>query len=258
MIRNRTKTPSRPAAVALAAGVLATAQAAFASGPCDVVVFAEGFESATTDPRFETFFAGQNFQGDGGILWLVENNSIDIGTNDAEPSNFRVYEGRYAVDLSGFSFGTISIEIPVEAGRRYELAFRYARNGIAPAASVAYSVIGGGEALASGSVTHDIGFSEYLLETARFVANADSVTLRFENTEGRGPAGIALDAVSVTRLAEPCRVDLDGDCEPTLFDFLAFQNLFSAGDPIADFDGDGALTIFDFLAFQNAFAAGCP
>ena len=56
----------------------------------------------------------------------------------------------------------------------------------------------------------------------------------------------------------PCRVDLDGDGELTFFDFLAFQNLFAAGDPDADFDGDGALTFFDFLAFQNEFAAGCP
>jgi len=56
----------------------------------------------------------------------------------------------------------------------------------------------------------------------------------------------------------PCRADLDGDGDLTLFDFLAFQNLFDAGDPVADFDGDGSLTIFDFLAFQNAFDAGCP
>ncbi|MFG0285299.1 MAG: GC-type dockerin domain-anchored protein [Phycisphaerales bacterium JB039] len=55
-----------------------------------------------------------------------------------------------------------------------------------------------------------------------------------------------------------CRVDLDGDGELTFFDFLAFQNLFGAGDLAADFDGDGALTLFDFLAFQNEFAAGCP
>jgi hypothetical protein len=26
----------------------------------------------------------------------------------------------------------------------------------------------------------------------------------------------------------------------------------------ADLDGDGRLTIFDFLAFQNEFSAGCP
>ncbi|MEO1008691.1 MAG: GC-type dockerin domain-anchored protein [Planctomycetota bacterium] len=51
-------------------------------------------------------------------------------------------------------------------------------------------------------------------------------------------------------------LDLDGDL--TLFDFLAFQNLFATGDPLADFDGDGDLTLFDFLAFQNAFDAGCP
>jgi hypothetical protein len=55
-----------------------------------------------------------------------------------------------------------------------------------------------------------------------------------------------------------CVADLDADGELTIFDFLAFQNLFDAGDPTADFDGDGTLTLFDFLAFQNAFDAGCP
>ncbi|UYV13921.1 MAG: integrin alpha [Phycisphaera sp.] len=55
-----------------------------------------------------------------------------------------------------------------------------------------------------------------------------------------------------------CPADLDGDGELTIFDFLAFQNLFDAMDPAADFDGDGDFTIFDFLAFQNAFDAGCP
>ncbi len=54
-----------------------------------------------------------------------------------------------------------------------------------------------------------------------------------------------------------CRVDLDGDGSLTLFDFLAFQNAFDAGDLLADFDGDGSLTLFDFLQFQNEFDAGC-
>ena len=54
-----------------------------------------------------------------------------------------------------------------------------------------------------------------------------------------------------------CAADFDGDGELTLFDFLAFQNAFDAGDASADFDGDGSLTLFDFLAFQNAFDAGC-
>jgi len=55
-----------------------------------------------------------------------------------------------------------------------------------------------------------------------------------------------------------CAPDLDLDGQLTIFDFLTFQNLFDAGDPLADFDGDGELTLFDFLAFQNAFDAGCP
>ncbi|MFI4916817.1 MAG: GC-type dockerin domain-anchored protein [Phycisphaerales bacterium JB060] len=54
-----------------------------------------------------------------------------------------------------------------------------------------------------------------------------------------------------------CQADLDGDGVLTVFDFLEFQNLFTAGDPRADFDGDGRLTVFDFLEFQTEFARGC-
>jgi hypothetical protein len=54
-----------------------------------------------------------------------------------------------------------------------------------------------------------------------------------------------------------CVADLDLDGTLTIFDFLAFANLFQDGDAQADFDGDGELTIFDFLAFQTAFDAGC-
>ena len=54
-----------------------------------------------------------------------------------------------------------------------------------------------------------------------------------------------------------CYADFDQDGALTIFDFLAFQNAFDAGDTAADCDGDGALTLFDFLCFQNAFDAGC-
>ena len=67
-----------------------------------------------------------------------------------------------------------------------------------------------------------------------------------------------IDDVLLVEATAGCRVDLDGDGELTLFDFLTFSNLFDAGDPLADFDGDGALTLFDFLTFSNEFDAGCP
>jgi len=86
-----------------------------------------------------------------------------------------------------------------------------------------------------------------------FIGARGALTLEMEvllSPFGGGGAG--------WRLAESaCRADLDGDGELTIFDFLEFQNLFDAGDPLADFDGDGELTLFDFLAFQNAFDAGC-
>jgi hypothetical protein len=47
-----------------------------------------------------------------------------------------------------------------------------------------------------------------------------------------------------------------------IFDFLCFQNRYTAGHPYAcDCDrttGGGTCDVFDFLCFQNAFAAGCP
>ncbi len=49
------------------------------------------------------------------------------------------------------------------------------------------------------------------------------------------------------------RADLDSDGALTVFDFLAFQNFFDAGNMRADFDFSETLDIFDFLAFQNAF-----
>ncbi|OAB61299.1 hypothetical protein AY599_23350 [Leptolyngbya valderiana BDU 20041] len=49
------------------------------------------------------------------------------------------------------------------------------------------------------------------------------------------------------------RADLNDDGVLDIFDFLAFQNLFDAGDLRADFDLSETLDIFDFLAFQNAF-----
>ncbi|MFI4915972.1 MAG: GC-type dockerin domain-anchored protein [Phycisphaerales bacterium JB060] len=67
----------------------------------------------------------------------------------------------------------------------------------------------------------------------------------------------AYDAQKRAYRALGCPADFDCDGELTLFDFLAFQNAFDAGDPAADFDGDGALTFFDFLAFFTAYDGGC-
>ncbi|MGD1917054.1 MAG: S8 family serine peptidase [Phycisphaerales bacterium] len=97
---------------------------------------------------------------------------------------------------------------------------------------------------------------------------AGTHALRVEFFERGGGAGLIMSirgtdgvkrVVSAGDLSRPidCPADLDGDGQLTLFDFLAFQNAFDAGDPAADFDGNGVLNIFDFLEFQNQFATGC-
>lgn len=54
-----------------------------------------------------------------------------------------------------------------------------------------------------------------------------------------------------------CDADLDGNGVLDLFDFLAFTNLFNAGDPAADCVADGTFDLFDFLCYVNLFNAGC-
>ncbi len=72
------------------------------------------------------------------------------------------------------------------------------------------------------------------------------------------PGGTSSEATVTLVYDSSCRADLTGEGSLDFFDFLAFQNLFAAGDLRADFTGDGVLDFFDFLAFQNEFAAGCP
>jgi hypothetical protein len=75
------------------------------------------------------------------------------------------------------------------------------------------------------------------------------------SASGVGPAHVVYSGNIATLVI--CAADRDGDGALTIFDFLAFQHQFDAGDPRADLDGDGALTIFDFLLFQGRFDAGC-
>lgn len=97
--------------------------------------------------------------------------------------------------------------------------------------------------------------------------DVDIVYELFVHDDGTGPvllaggqsrlAGTGVPFLARWNPAAPCPADASGDCVLDMFDFVAFQNLFMAGDPRADFDGDGEFTIFDFLAFQNAFDLGC-
>ena len=115
------------------------------------------------------------------------------------------------------------------------------------------------------NIDHDIAgeeWGEQVVTVADHVSLTDAVQLRFTVSDSPNDSvtEAAVDAVSIKgfRCGDSCRVDLDGDGELTIFDFLEFQNLFSSGDFRADFDGDGVLTIFDFLEFQNEFVIGCP
>jgi hypothetical protein len=101
--------------------------------------------------------------------------------------------------------------------------------------------------------TGTIGGSGWSHLALSFVAPAGGEYLTIRGTAVRD-GWTHIDAVF---LSPTCRVDIDGDGALSIFDFLAFQNAFEAGDRAVDLDGDGRATIFDFLVFQNEFQAGC-
>ena len=134
-------------------------------------------------------------------------------------------------------------------------------NGNPDTFTVQFSDNGGTTWRLADSTDHDIsGWVKVDVRVSDVVDVTDEFRVRFvavdEPNDSVTEAGV--DAFSIVVAGgSACRADIDGDGELTLFDFLAFQNLFDAGDLAADFDGDGELTLFDFLAFQNEFDAGC-
>jgi hypothetical protein len=59
------------------------------------------------------------------------------------------------------------------------------------------------------------------------------------------------------QITNPCAPDVNGDGTVNVADFLAFLQIYAAGDARADFNHDGQVNVADFLAFLAAYAAGC-
>lgn len=163
-------------------------------------------------------------RNDAGVFTPVR--QISVGSSD--PKN--VYVGNFAVDGLGNDLLTVndggnSISVLENLGSLNFASPVVFATGLEPEFAAVADFDGSG--LDDVAVSNDEG---------------NSVSI-FINSAGSGPA---------------CVADFDGDGVLTVFDFLAFQTAFDAGDARADIDGDGRLTLLDFLAFQNRFAAGCP
>jgi hypothetical protein len=73
----------------------------------------------------------------------------------------------------------------------------------------------------------------------------------------RAPTNRGAPLAAATDDAGPCTADANGDGKLSVLDFIAYYNLFAAGDSHADLNGDGALNLLDMIAFQIAFTEGC-
>ena len=193
-----------------------------------------------------------------------DDQELDIMDADAGFGSVPI-EGEWKIGLSHDQGGTgvdalaFHLFEPIFSGRSYELTL-VAQSALEPfspdLAALEFGVSDDPASFGALALTTPLidGDGWQVLEL-EFDAPTDGEYLTVRGT--RGPdAWTHIDLVSLVG-GEPCRVDFDGDGQLSIFDFLAFQNAFDAGDLVADFDGDGVLTIFDFLAFQNEFDVGC-
>jgi hypothetical protein len=87
--------------------------------------------------------------------------------------------------------------------------------------------------------------------TGRVGVSEDPTFVGFNSCFGyttQGPAPVCTN---------PCPVDITGDGQVNVGDFLAFLQLFAAGNLRADMTGDGQVNVQDFLRFLQLFSVGC-
>ena len=197
----------------------------------------------------------------GGAIYLRSRRSLvgQPGRPDVFVGNTAAQDGG-AVYIDGTLDELVSVELRRNTATRGGGVFVSAASG-----GLSISQPGGTGTVIQGNVA-DIGEDVYVQALAGTVdilapcvdwgtRDADEIADRiFDGDDDAALARVDFQPIGPC----DCRADIDGDGRLTIFDFLAFQTAFDAGDlETADFDGDGRLTLFDFLAFQTAFNAGC-
>lgn len=152
-------------------------------------------------------------------------------------------------------FELFNADLTLESSARVEIDIT------SPTLTLHDRIIGTGSITLGGTLEVDFADSYLPQGGHRFeIIRGDDIDGAFDEVDiepvgAPGPAHVVYTGDSVVVVV--CAADRDGDGELTVFDFLAFQNQFSAADLRADLDQDGQLTIFDFLVFQNRFMDGC-
>lgn len=143
-----------------------------------------------------TYYAGGAWMIPG---WTIEDGSVDLTTSGSfwGPAA----DGNYAMDINGWSAGTISQSFATVLGRLYTVSFAYSRNVAgAPNPATALVTLGGESFDVSAANDGSYGFGhnmQWKSGTFSFTGTGNVETLRLAATVP-GNGGVFFDDVSVT------------------------------------------------------------
>lgn len=146
-------------------------------------VLRNGFEGATT---------GIKAPGDPLDGWSVDQGDVEVISQSGRLFSGAAHSGSKILDLNGSVAGTISTNLPTEAGKDYELSFAYTRH-ILAAADISAEVRLNGVTVMTVSSSITNSFRDWTWSTTSHVFRASGpTTLEIESLTG-GSSGMVVD-----------------------------------------------------------------
>jgi len=198
----------------------------------------------------------------GDVVWLAEGGHpggfLQVTDVPLPPGSYEmVAPAKFLGDIRGFDLGRLQWDARTIEATLFNWVGSYGR---------VFIVGGNGEEVSFDPVpagiistawttyTADLSAEKFGVTQEEFdavLADVTEIRIRLEAYDDDDVMGFD------TVLLERCKADVNEDKELNIFDFVAFQVGFNAGDTDTDINSDGQLNVFDFVAFQAAFIEGC-
>lgn len=237
-------------------------------GACVSASSAQLLNASFDDPGFQTTF--MDWEQFGGNIFLVEDPNYQPPLDGTGCGKiFGNFDGQQQSDSGVFQRVTANpgetYTATINVLHRSDDAMAGANIGLL---ILSWRDVNGAEILADSKVIIDANspLDQWIEDSVTGTAPAGTVGVDFfmlfiqfadDDFPFGAPGAMFFDKASL-ELEEPtCDVDINNDGSVNTQDFIAFLNLWTAGNSTADWNNDGTVNTQDFIAYLNDWNAGC-